>query len=105
MKVETKIAAAKVMLATVRAPYLATAIYAMTDVYPCDVPIAAVDKYWRLYLNQDALKKWSTEEIAGLLMHEVMHLIKQHSDRAVSKGVIDPITAERWNIACDEEIN
>jgi len=94
------------------APYLATAIWSLHPVETDLVPSMGVDKYWRLYWNAEALEKWTVDESAAVVIHEVWHLLRDHPGRAELKG-IDPknptiTTAGKhliWNVAADCEIN
>ena len=85
-------------------PFLATPLYALT---PVDAPgrgTFAVDEALRLYLDGAALDRWSIEEAAAVLLHEVGHVIRDHAGRARVMGVI-PDTRQRWNVAADAELN
>jgi predicted metal-dependent peptidase len=79
-------------------PYLATALMALQ---PVERPIGtmAVDSGWRLYYDPAQVGKWGIDKAAGVLIHEVAHLLRNHVER---RGQRDPRT---WNIACDAEIN
>jgi predicted metal-dependent peptidase len=79
-------------------PYLATALMALQ---PVEKPIGtmAVDSRWRLYYDPAQVETWGTDKSAGVLIHEVAHLLCRHAER---RGQRDPRT---WNIACDAEIN
>jgi len=94
------------------APYLATAIWSLHPVESSLVPSMGVDKYWRLYWNPEALEIWTVEEAAGVVIHEIWHLLREHPGRAELKG-IDPKNPTIktvgdhliWNLAADCEIN
>ena len=63
----------------------------------------AVDKAWRLYYNPMTVTRWSVPEIAGVLYHEICHLLRDHAGRgSVGTWQTD---GHGWNIACDAEIN
>ena len=95
-----RIAAARIKLCS-KMPYLSTAIWAMQ---PCktdyDITLG-VDKYWRLYYNEDNIEEWSINELTAGLAHEVMHLIRDHAGRCQRSG----LNHEIYNIASDCEIN
>jgi len=97
--IDEKLQAARANLCS-RRPYLATALYAMAVIKEPSVYTMAVDKYWRLYYSPDALLKWSIEEIAGILYHEILHLLREHPMRLES---LKP--SKVANIAADMEIN
>ena len=87
-----------------QAPYLATAIFAMS---PTDLPglgTMGTDRHWRLYIDPKVFDDWTIEEIGSVLIHEVHHLIRDHSDRANALGV-ETREQSRFNVAADFEIN
>ena len=99
----SKLTAARLLAAGYQ-PYLAVALYALQ---PCEEPglgTFAVDARWRLFVDPDALERWSVEEVAGVLLHEVGHVLRSHGDRATEAGV-DVTTKHAWNVAADAEIN
>jgi len=87
--------------AIVRAPYLASALAAVTFVRQPDLDTVAVDDRLRIYIDPSILQQWSTSELAGALLHEVNHVVRCHHDRQRVSG-IDPAL---WNTAADLEIN
>lgn len=87
-----------------KAPYLATAIFAMVPVATPGLATMAVDGSWRLYVDPGLAEVWSDEELAAVLVHEAHHLVRDHDDRARAAGVVAP-TAGLWNLAADAAIN
>jgi predicted metal-dependent peptidase len=61
-----------------------------------------VDKYWRLYINEEWCNGRTVEELAGILEHEINHLLRDHPMRHEIK---QPESHLIWNIAADCEIN
>jgi predicted metal-dependent peptidase len=103
-----KLFAARLHAARVR-PYLATALFALHTVESQQVPTMAVDRHWRCYVSP-AFVDWTTlEDLAGVWVHEVSHLLRDHhgrSDRyALTHGLTGPGERLRMNIAADCEIN
>lgn len=98
MEMPLELQAARLLLVQ-RMPYLAAALYAMVPVATPGLETMAVDKRWRLYFDPLVFHRWSKEEVAGVLLHEVNHLLRDHSDRSLGKE------SERWGIAADAEIN
>ncbi|MFF2008677.1 VWA-like domain-containing protein [Streptomyces sp. NPDC058195] len=97
-------------LQAVRArPYLATALFALHVVESRRVPTMAVDRYWRCYVSPGFVDRTPVEELAGVWVHEVSHLLRDHhgrSDRvARERGLTGPAERLRMNIAADCEIN
>lgn len=82
-------------------PYLATAAWSFIPVKSHVVPIMGTDKFWRLYFNPDTINRLTSEEITGVLYHEILHHLREHLQRAEHHGFQD----FAWNIAADLEIN
>lgn len=101
---ETRLAAARLRAAQAQ-PFLALALYALTPIADSTRPTFAVDERWHLYVNPERLSEWSVPEVAGVLLHEVGHLIRDHAGRARTMNVHTEELATLWNIAADAEIN
>ena len=90
-------------------PYLATALFALHVVPSWQVPTMAVDRFWRCYVSPGFVDRLPVEELAGVWVHEVAHLLRDHqgrSDRfAREQGLPGPAERLRMNIAADCEIN
>ncbi|KOU61510.1 hypothetical protein ADK57_27530 [Streptomyces sp. MMG1533] len=103
-----KLFAARLQAARVR-PYLATALFALHTVESRRVPTMAVDRHWRCYVSPAFVDRTPVEELAGVWVHEVSHLLRDHhgrSDRvARERGLTGPGERLRMNIAADCEIN
>ncbi|MEH1013183.1 VWA-like domain-containing protein [Micromonospora sp. CPCC 206060] len=103
-----KLFAARLHAARVR-PYLATALFALHAVESRRVPTMAVDRHWRCYVSPAFVDRTPVEELAGVWVHEVSHLLRDHhgrSDRvARERGLTGPGERLRMNIAADCEIN
>lgn len=85
--------------------FIYKAVLSMRPIMTDKVPTMGVDKYWRLYMNPEMVtKKWSLSETATVLLHEVHHLLREHSARATDHGVKKEDHV-RWNIAADMSIN
>jgi len=85
-------------------PYFAQAFLAMDLIQSDQVPTMGVDKYWRMYFNPEFTEKQTHDNLKGLLLHEMLHLLRDHSSRAESFGITRE-TFQLWNIAADMEIN
>ncbi|MFF8607079.1 VWA-like domain-containing protein [Streptomyces sp. NPDC015346] len=103
-----KLFAARLQAARAR-PYLATALFALATVESRRVPTMAVDRHWRCYVSPAFVDRTPVEELAGVWVHEVSHLLRDHhgrSDRvARERGLTGPGERLRMNIAADCEIN
>jgi predicted metal-dependent peptidase len=60
-----------------------------------------VDMTWQLYINPDKLTEWTNKEVAGVIIHEVWHLLMLHGQRCIAHKA----DHELWNVAADCEIN
>lgn len=105
---EEKLFAARLHAVRVR-PYLATALFALHVVASRRVPTMAVDRHWRCYVSPAFVNRTPLEELAGVWVHEVSHLLRDHHGRgdrfAVTHGLTGPGERLRMNIAADCEIN
>ncbi|GGS99333.1 vWA domain-containing protein [Streptomyces chromofuscus] len=103
-----KLFAARLQAARAR-PYLATALFALHPVASRQVSTMAVDPHWRCYVSPAFVDRTPVEELAGVWVHEVSHLLRDHhgrSDRvARERGLSGPGERLRMNIAADLEIN
>ncbi len=99
---EAEILAAARLLALERMPYLASALFEVVPVRTPDLATFAVDAAWRLYLDPALLRTWHIEEVAGVLLHEVGHLLRDHHRRHAERDVHHHYA---WNLAADAEIN
>ena len=105
---EAKLFAARLHAVRSR-PYLATALFALHTVESRRVPAMAVDRHWRCYVSPAFVDRTPLEELAGVWVHEVSHLLRDHHGRgdrfAAKYGLTGPGERLRMNIAADCEIN
>jgi predicted metal-dependent peptidase len=87
-----------------RFPYLASALFASPVVPVEGIGTVAVDEHWRLYVDPDALTRWSVEQLGAVLVHHASHLLRDHSARAAAAGVTEDDT-RAWLDAADAEVN
>ncbi|QLY29246.1 hypothetical protein H0264_28760 [Nocardia huaxiensis] len=103
-----KLYAARLYAVRVR-PYLSTALFALHIVESRQVPTMSVDKYWRCYVSPAFVDRLPVDELAGVLVHEVSHLLRDHHGRGERFAREHDLTgageALRRNIAADFEIN
>ncbi|MFE3164967.1 VWA-like domain-containing protein [Streptomyces sp. NPDC059224] len=103
-----KLYAARLQAARAR-PYLATALFALHVVESRQVPTMAVDPHWRCYVSPAFVDRMPVQDLAGVWVHEVSHLLRDHhgrSDRvARQRGLAGAGEWLRMNIAADLEIN
>ena len=105
MKPRDKLAAGRLM-ACERLKYFRAAITGMVPrqhslTGPGGEPTVGVTRSGVMLWNPEALEKWSAEEVAGVVVHEAMHLLR---DTAGRREVIaaDPVL---FNIASDLALN
>ncbi|WP_229869616.1 vWA domain-containing protein [Streptomyces flaveolus] len=116
-----KLLAARLHAVKVR-PYLADALFALHVVEDRSVPTMAVDAHWRCYVSPAFVARMPVEELAGVWVHEVSHLLRDHHGRGEryareheecgpgERSDMGVPPAEGWarlrrNIAADFEIN
>lgn len=100
----TKLAAARLRAAEAQ-PFLAVALYALTAVADPSQSTFGVDERWRLYVNPEKLREWPVLQVAGVLLHEVGHVVRDHAGRARTLMIADELSRYLWNVAADAEIN
>jgi predicted metal-dependent peptidase len=100
----TKLLAARFRAANSR-PYLASALYTLSVVESRTVPTMGVDRRWRCYVNPDFVAGTPVPELAGVWVHEVSHLLRDHHGRAERLPVGARGDHRRVNLAQDCEIN
>jgi len=100
---EAELAAAR-LVAAHRCPYLASAVFAMTPRWRSGLGTFATDARWRVYVDPACFERWTVDEAAAVLIHEVHHLLRDHCGRAEAIGVT-VLEHRRFNIAADLEIN
>jgi len=100
----TKLLAARLRAATDR-PYLASALFTLSVVPSTVVPTMAVDAFWRCYVNPSFVDATSVAELAGVWLHEVAHLLRDHHGRAERLPLPARHDRVRLNLAQDCEIN
>lgn len=94
------------MAAVEAMPYYARALFALSPVAAPGLKTFAVDRHWRLYLDPTMLgteEGWRIPLAGAVLLHEVGHVLRDHSGRADS--VDSPVDRTMWNVAADAEIN
>ncbi|HSA51441.1 MAG TPA: VWA-like domain-containing protein [Yinghuangia sp.] len=103
-----KLFAARLHAARAR-PYLATALFALHVVESRQVPTMGVDRHWRCYVSPGFVARTPLDELAGVWVHEVSHLLRDHhgrSDRYARRHELTGAAERlRMNIAADCEIN
>lgn len=94
------------LLAAESSPYFMAALFATVPVAAPGLGTFAVDASWRLYMDPELLvgpEAWPQTDAAGVLLHEVGHLIRDHAGRG--EQLPQPMSHGAWNYAADAEIN
>ncbi len=103
-----KLYAARLHAVRVR-PFLATALFALHLLPSQRVPTMAVDRHWRCYVSPSFVDRTPLDELAGVLVHEVSHLLRDHHGRSDRVARLRELPGSgdrlRMNIAADMEIN
>ncbi|MBF8194297.1 hypothetical protein ITP53_53290 [Nonomuraea sp. K274] len=87
-----------------RAPYLASALFALTPlVYDTAPPRLPADEYWNVHLSPETVRDTPVPELGWWLLHQVGHLLRGHHARA--EPYREPEERLRWDRAADAEIN
>ena len=84
-------------------PFASHAILSMVPTPRPGIGTLAVDQHWRLYYDEAALQRMSADQAAGVILHELDHLLKRHHKRA--KSLVGDGQWEAWNYATDAAIN
>ncbi len=93
------------VLASEKQPYLSLALFSMVPVVVPNLGTMASDDKWRLYYDPITIMEWSVEQLAGVLLHEVGHCIRGHSERFQNMIGEPKQYAKIFNIAGDSVIN
>ncbi len=93
------------MIAIQKQPYIAAAINRMVPVDSPGLSTAGVDKHWRVYIDFHYFIDKGYNYAAGVLSHEVWHLLRDHASREEKVNANSKEEKDIWNIAADLEIN
>jgi len=66
-----------------------------------EVPTMGVNKEGVLFVNEEWVKTISNDELKGVIIHEILHLVYGHIDRRFNEGRDSKIL----NVACDLKVN
>lgn len=85
--------------------YLGGYLEGCPTVFDDRVPTMAVDCDGRLYINPQWADKWSVEQNAYVLLHEMCHNLLNHAERRAA-AIPDPTPEQldAWNVAADMSI-
>jgi len=87
------------LIACRRVPYFRSAIMSLRPLEVSGYGTLGVTADAVMLYDPDTIKGWKKEQLAAVLIHESLHLLRDHAGRLNGR---DP---EAWNIAADAEIN
>lgn len=90
-------------LLTQKSPFYAVTQAQLTQKLTAAVPTAAVDYNNTLYINPDFFAPLPVEEVAGVIAHECLHVLRE--DPAVMKSLRTDAERHVWNVAADLVMN
>lgn len=82
-----------------RAPYYWSAIDRLTMREDRSVPTMTTSARWVTHYNPECFERWTLDESAAVLIHELNHLLRDHHGRCGDRS------RDRFNVAADAEIN
>jgi hypothetical protein len=88
-------------------PYLTKGIMSTVPIERGGIGTMATDCYLRIYYDPKVFGMWTLDECSGVILHEIMHIIMRHANRAKVKIGEKPAEGihKMWNIAADISIN
>lgn len=83
-------------------PYLSHVLSSMRTFIEPRVPTMCVDEHARLYVNESWIQTLSVDQLAYVLLHEVLHVVLSHAKRRkATLPDADRQQCKVWNIAAD----
>lgn len=86
-------------------PYFFEAVYALILIPAPGLGTMAVTKRSVCLYDPETIKAWGPENTAGVMLHEVQHVLRKHIQRVEKMGITDPKMLEILNICEDAEID
>ena len=102
-EIDLKLRAARLWI-LVNRPYYSRALFACRLLVTTAVETMTIDRKWHIYANPDHLEALDTSEIAGLIVHNLNHGLRDHAQRATALSV-EARMGNVWQVACDCEID
>jgi predicted metal-dependent peptidase len=96
-----KLQAARLWLVATHS-YVEAALHRLIPVERPGLGTLAVDKWWRLYFDPEAVTAWDVRKLVGVLYHEVWHLLDEHHERF--EGAAPEIANASADIEIDDNI-
>ncbi len=97
------LAAARIWAAA-RFPYLASGIFGAQVTAVPGLDSVAIDERWQLAADPELVAGWSPAQFGSVLVHHVCHILRHHSERALTAAVTKD-DSRQWLSAVDAEIN
>lgn len=83
-------------------PYFSSQLWRLIPVASPGLGSMAIDRYGRCYYDPELFESWNLDQVATVILHELLHKLVRHVKRAER---IPGVDASKWNIAADLEIN
>ena len=99
-----KFAAARLLIRE-KVPYVRSALLGMVVVWVKGLGTMGVTYDGILMVDEAFVAECTIEEVAGVLYHEVWHVLREHDVRSEAMGCVHPFEHKLSNIAGDAEIN
>ena len=92
---------AAMLLAERKFPYFITGLASLARRPAPGLGTFGVTKGMVLLYDPEVLDKWSCEETAGVIVHELLHVLRNHAQRCMAIQA----NPKAWNFAADMELN
>lgn len=89
---------------SVHRPYYARALFACPMLVTASVDTMSIDQQWRLYANPDYVLSLDVGRLAGLMIHNLNHGLRDHAQRAKVLS-FEARLGDVWTVSCDCEID
>ena len=99
-----KFAAARLLIRE-KVPYIRSALLGMVVVWVPGLGTMGVTYDGILMVDEAFVAECTIEEVAGVLYHEVWHVLREHNVRCEAMGCVHPFEHKLSNLAGDAEIN
>lgn len=99
-----KLTAARMVVGDI-APWLLEGVVGLVPRCMQNYGTLGVTKDMLLVYDPDIVRRVDARTLATILVHEVMHILREHHPRAEQVGALTKLNAQVWNIAADACIN
>ncbi len=89
---------------TANRPYYARALFACRMLITTSVDTMTIDRQWRIYANPEYVLSIDVGRLAGLMIHNLNHGIREHAKRGEVLS-FEARLGNVWTVSCDCEID